>query len=163
MVAPARDAPHNARMDPVDDDSTHLRRAFAAARTARAAGDMPFGAVLVRDGRAVWTARNRQHTSGDPSAHAEMVLVREASAALGADGLRGATVYASGEPCVMCAGAMFWAGVARIVFGAPTPEMEQRLGGPRLRLRCADTLAQAEPAVRVEGPLLLDEALEALR
>lgn len=145
-----------------DDDSNHLRRAFVAARTARAAGDMPFGAVLARDGQTIWTARNRQRTAGDPSAHAELVLLREACAALGPDALRGATVYASGEPCAMCAGAMFWAGVARIVFGAPLAEMEARLGGPLLGLGCAATLAAAQPAVAVEGPLLLDEALAAL-
>jgi tRNA(Arg) A34 adenosine deaminase TadA len=147
---------------PQDDDSTYLRRAFAAARTARAAGDMPFGAVLAQGGKALWTARNRQHTAGDPSAHAELVLLREACAALGPQALRGATVYASGEPCAMCAGAMFWAGVARIVFGAPLAEMETRLGGPLLGLGCADTLAKAQPAVVVQGPLLLDEALAAL-
>lgn len=144
------------------DDTTYLRRAFVAARSARAAGDMPFGAVLARDGQAVWTSRNRQNTSGDPSAHAELVLLREACAALGPDALRGATVYASGEPCAMCAGAMFWAGVARIVYGAPTPEMDARLGGATLGLRCADALAHAQPPVTVDGPLLLDEALAAL-
>ncbi|MFT3719298.1 nucleoside deaminase [Pseudorhodoferax sp.] len=145
------------------DDHTYLRRAFAAARTARAAGDRPFGAVLVRDGQAAWTARNRQNTAGDPSAHAELVLLREACAAVGAGALRGATVYASGEPCAMCAGALFWAGVARIVYGAPTPEIEARLGGPRLGLRCADVLAGAQPPVAVEGPVLPDKALAALQ
>lgn len=149
-------------MDTLIDDTTYLRRAFTAARTARAAGDMPFGAVLVREGQARWTARNRQNSAGDPSAHAELVLLREACAALGPDALRGATVFASGEPCAMCAGAMFWAGVARIVFGAPLDEMEARLGGPRLGMGCAATLAAAQPAVAVEGPLLLDEALAAL-
>lgn len=149
--------------DPRDDDERHLRDAIAAARAAHAAGNMPFGAVLVRDGRALWTAQNNQRTSGDCTGHAEVVLVREAARALGADTLRGATVYASGEPCAMCSGAMFWAGVSRIVFGAPAPAMAELLGDPTLPPRCAEVLAGARPAVEVVGPLLLAESMAALQ
>lgn len=146
-----------------DADERHLRDAIAAARAARAAGNMPFGAVLVRDGRALWTAQNDQVTSGDCTGHAEVVLVREAAKALGPAALRGATVYASGEPCAMCSGAMFWAGIARVVFGAPTPAMAALLGDPTLPPRCAEVLAGASPAVEVVGPLLLEESMAALQ
>jgi tRNA(adenine34) deaminase len=144
-------------------DAIHMRQALMAARQARAGGNMPFGAVLMRDGAALWTAQNNQSTTQDCTGHAEIVLIREAAQALGPQVLRGATVYASGEPCAMCAGAMFWAGVTRIVYGAPTPEMTAILGGPSLGMRCAEVLAKAQPAVEVVGPVLRDEALAVLR
>jgi len=144
------------------DDATYLRATFAAAREAAAAGNMPFGAALVKAGQLRWLARNNQVTSGDCTGHAEVVLVREARAALGADITQGATVYASGEPCAMCAGAMFWAGITRVVYGASTPDIGEALGGPSLPPRCAEVLAQAQPAVQVDGPMLQDEGRAAL-
>ncbi len=149
-------------MTAADTDHRHLRAAFAAARAARARGDMPFGAVLARDGVALHTAMNGQLTTADCMGHAEVVLVREVAATLGTAALRGATVYASGEPCAMCAGALFWAGVARVVYGATTPDIEAALGGPALGARCADVLAGASPGVDIAGPLLRDEAVATL-
>ncbi len=93
-------------------DHEPMRLAIQASRDAAAVGNMPFGATLVSPaGELLWTARNNQVTSGDCTGHAELVLVREARAALGAEAVRGGTVYASGEPCAMCCGAMFWAGM----------------------------------------------------
>lgn len=146
------------------DDETPMQAAIAASRAALAAGDMPFGATLVGpDGALRWTARNRQVTTGDCTAHAELVLVREATAALGAAALRGATVYASGEPCAMCAGAMFWAGVRRVVFAASQDDIAAVLGGPVLPIRSAQVYAGAQPAVEVDGPLQADAAISVLR
>jgi len=146
------------------NDHEPMRLAIEASRQAVAEGNMPFGATLAApDGTVLHVSRNNQVTSGDCMGHAETVLVREASAALGADALRGATVYASGEPCAMCSGAMFWAGIRRIVFAIPTVDMAGPLGGPQLPPRCADVLAAAVPAVQVQGPLLRDEALAELR
>lgn len=140
-----------------------MQLAIAAARQARAAGDTPFGATLVSpEGAILHTALNRQNTSHDCTAHAELVLVREATQQLGADRLRGATVFASGEPCAMCSGAMFWAGIARVVYAATTHDIAQALGGPTLPARCAEVLEPAQPAVVVEGGLLRDEAVAAL-
>jgi len=150
-------------MNATDTDIAAMRQAIAASREARERGDMPFGAVLAApDGKTLWVAKNNQVSSGDCTGHAETALVREAVSALGAEALRGATVYASGEPCAMCAGAMFWAGIRRIVFAAPTVDMAEPLGGPQLPLRCAQVLAGAVPAVLVEGPLLREEALAEL-
>jgi tRNA(Arg) A34 adenosine deaminase TadA len=146
-----------------DDDIRHMRAAIAASREAAAQGDMPFGAVLVKDGRALLVARNNQNSTRDCTGHAETTLVREAQRSLGDVALRGSTVYASGEPCAMCAGAMFWAGVSRIVYAASAPTIDAALGGMTLGARCADVLANAAPAVRVEGPLLEEEAAKALR
>ena len=139
-----------------------MRAAIEASRQALAAGDMPFGASLVKNGQMLWVSPNRQNTTADCSAHAELVLVREARQALGLDSTVGATVYASGEPCAMCAGVMFWAGISRVVYAATTPDIAANLGGPSLPMRCADTLAGCHPAVRVEGAFLREDAVAVL-
>jgi tRNA(adenine34) deaminase len=147
-----------------DQDHAAMQQAIAASRQALAAGDNPFGATLASSCcEVLFTACNNQNTTQDCTGHAEMVLVREASAALGAEALRGATVFASGEPCAMCAGAMFWAGIARVVYAASQDDIAQALSGPQLATPCAELLAQARPPVAVQGGLLRDEAAAALR
>ncbi|MDP4073954.1 nucleoside deaminase [Acidovorax sp. A1169] len=147
-----------------EQDHAAMRLAIEASRQALASGDNPFGATLASpEGQVLHTARNNQNTTRDCTGHAEMVLVREASAALGPEALRGATVFASGEPCAMCAGAMFWAGIARVVYAASQQDIAQALGGPQLATPCADLLAQACPPVAVQGGLLRAEAAAALR
>lgn len=143
-------------------EAPYMRAAIEASRQALEAGDMPFGASLVKNGRLLWVALNRQRTGADCTAHAELVLVREARQALGEHCTAGATVYASGEPCVMCAGAMFWAGISRVVYAATTPDIGAALGGPSLPMRCADALAGCNPAMAVEGPFMRDEAVAVL-
>ena len=145
-------------------DHEPMRQAIEASREAVAEGNMPFGATLVSpEGTLLWTARNNQITRGDCTGHAELVLVREATAKLGADALRGATVYASGEPCAMCSGAMFWAGIRRVVFAASQQDIIDALGGDQLPIRSAQVYAGASPAVQVDGPLLGSSAIEVLR
>ncbi len=149
---------------PSDPDLSAMRLAIGASRQALDAGDMPYGATLVSPaGQVLLTERNRQLSTSDCSAHAEMVLVRRATEQLGAAALQGATVYASGEPCAMCAGAMFWAGVGHVVFAAAQPDMAALLGGPLLPARCADVLGAATPPVAVTGGVLADEAMAVLR
>ena len=145
-------------------DAEYMGLAIQASRAALEAGDMPYGATLVSaTGELLQVSRNRQVSSGDCTAHAEVVVVREASARLGLAALQGSTVYASGEPCAMCSGAMFWAGVRRVVYAAPTPVMAELFGGDVLPLRCAQALAGAVPPVRVEGPVQAEAALAVLR
>ena len=84
------------------------------------------------------------------------------SPALPPAALRGATVFASGEPCAMCSGAMFWAGISRVVFAASVQDIADALGGPSLPLRCAQALHAAQPPVQVEGGLLREEAVAVL-
>lgn len=147
-----------------DRDHEPMRLAIEASRQAAAEGNMPFGATLTTpEGRVLHVSRNNQITAGDCTGHAETVLVWEATEALGADALRGATVYASGEPCAMCSGAMFWAGITRVVWAASQPELAEVLGGSILPMRTAQTLAGSSPAVLVEGPLMGAEALAVLR
>ena len=145
-------------------DEHAMRLAIDASRTALAAGNGPFGATLATPaGEVLLTMGNNRKTSGDCTGHAEMVLVREAAARFGAQALRGATVYASGEPCAMCAGAMFWAGVGRVVFAATQADIDAALGAPSLPSACAALLRAANPPVRVDRELLRGEAAAALR
>jgi tRNA(adenine34) deaminase len=142
-----------------DADILPMQRAIEASLQALQAGNMPFGATLVTpEGQCVWTSMNNQVTKGDCTGHAELVLVREVAQVLGADVLRGATVYASGEPCAMCSGAMFWAGIRRVVFAATQADIVQALGQPLLPISCAQALSGALPPVQVDGPFMRDEA-----
>ena len=105
-------------------DSTHaqdadlMALAIEEARNGAAEGEVPVGAVVVAGGKAVAIAHNRPISLNDPTAHAELLAIRAAAAALGSYRLAGATVYVTLEPCVMCVGAMVNARIARLVFGA---------------------------------------------
>jgi len=105
-------------------DEAGLQLALAEAAAARAAGDVPVGAVLMRDGRLVAAGRNRMKADGDPRRHAELVCLDAAVAAgcRGPDGFAGATLYVTLEPCAQCAGAIVLARVPRVVFGAWDPK-----------------------------------------
>jgi tRNA(adenine34) deaminase len=104
------------------DDVAIMKLALAEARAAGARGEIPVGAVVVVDGEAVAAAGNEREATGDPTAHAEILALRRAAQALGGWRLGGATVYATLEPCPMCAGALLAARVARLVFGAADPK-----------------------------------------
>ena len=95
-----------------------MREALALAAQAAAAGEVPVGAVVVKDGQIVGRGFNRPITSADPTAHAEIVALREAAAALGNYRLPGCELYVTLEPCAMCVGAMVHARIARVVYGA---------------------------------------------
>ena len=103
-------------------DEEFMGLALDAARRAGEAGEVPVGAVVVVDGKVVATGANRREELGDPTAHAEVLALREASGAVGSWRLTGATLYVTLEPCPMCAGALVAARVARVVFGAPDPK-----------------------------------------
>lgn len=146
-----------------DDDSAHMQAAIAASRQAVALGNMPFGATVVKAGRRLQVSRNEQITSGDCMAHAEVVAVRDAVRVHGREALRGATVYASGEPCAMCCGTLFWAGITRVVYAATLDDIIESLGDPTLAINSRQLLATASPAVRVEGPFLREAAARVLQ
>lgn len=102
-----------------DKDEHFLREAIALARAGMERGDGgPFGCVIVKDGQVVGRGNNRVTSSNDPTAHAEVVAIREACAALGDFQLTGCTLYTSCEPCPMCLGAIYWARPERIVYAA---------------------------------------------
>jgi tRNA(adenine34) deaminase len=103
-------------------DRQFMQLALEQARIASAVGEVPVGAAAVAAGRIVGTGCNRKETTGDPTAHAEMVALREAAAELGRWRLSDVTLYVTLEPCVMCAGAMVQSRLARLVFGTPDPK-----------------------------------------
>ncbi|HYD37993.1 MAG TPA: nucleoside deaminase [Allosphingosinicella sp.] len=109
-----------------------MRRALDEARSAAADGEVPVGAVVTRGGELVAVGRNRMRADNDPTAHAEMVAIRAAAAALGAPRLDGCDLWVTLEPCAMCAGAMALARLSRLYFAAPDPKGGAVLHGPRL-------------------------------
>ena len=144
-----------------DRERELLRRAIDLADEAGERGNRPFGSVIVVDGIAVAEGRNEVGSSGDISAHAELVALRRAIHAGHAERLAGATVYASGAPCPMCAAGCVWAGVGRIVFAASTAAFPAVIpDGPHFRLSCAEVIAAGGTGIVVDGPHLEVEALE---
>jgi tRNA(Arg) A34 adenosine deaminase TadA len=145
-------------------DRTHLAEALRLAGETLTSGNKPFGAVLVApDGRVLATGRNTVAQTGDPTAHAELDAVR-AVAAQDRAAVVGGTMYASGEPCPMCAAALVWSGVGRIDFGTAAPDVVAIAPGPPgFRLRCADVVSASDAEIDVVGPLLGEDGLAPFR
>jgi tRNA(Arg) A34 adenosine deaminase TadA len=145
------------------EDKPHLVHAIDLARRARARGDHPFGSVLVdARGRVLLEGENTQVTTGDCTGHAESNLMGEATRRYRPEELAGSTLYASTEPCAMCAGAIFWGGVRRVVFALSSEELGQFLdpSAPALRMSCRDVFARGSSPTEVVGPVALPEAHE---
>ncbi|CEH27951.1 adenosine deaminase [Aneurinibacillus migulanus] len=104
------------------NDEYYMGLAIAEARKAEALGEVPIGAVIVKDGQVVGRGYNLRETAKDPLAHAELIAIKEASETMGGWRLIGATLYVTLEPCPMCAGAIVQARVPRIVYGAMDPK-----------------------------------------
>ena len=146
-----------------DRDAAHLGRALTLAREAREQGNAPFGAVLVGgDGRLLAEGKNTVTTEQDPTGHAETNLVRAASSTVDASTLASSTLYSSAEPCAMCSGAIFWAGVGRVVYGLGADRIYEMFPpdgkNPVMHLPCRDVLAAGTRSTEVVGPALEDEA-----
>lgn len=144
-------------------DATYLRQAIALSRTARQRGNRPFGSVIVApDGTVLGAGWNSNGESGDCTAHAEVQAIREACQRHDRTALEQATLYASGEPCVMCAGAIFWANIRRVVYGIDDQRLRvfrgERLDQRDVELSCRDVFRAAPFAVECTGPSLVDEA-----
>jgi tRNA(Arg) A34 adenosine deaminase TadA len=151
---------------PTPADLAFLRRAFVLARAAKAAGNHPFGAVVVDEsGRAVAEAGNNSHPpGGDPTQHAELAAAARAARVLSPADLAKATLYTSAEPCCMCAGAIYWCNIGRVVYALSEERLLELTGNhpenPTLALGCRRVFASGQHPVRVLGPLLEDEAAE---
>lgn len=109
-------------------DTVFMRGAVALSKAAVEHGNEPFGAVLVKDGKIVFTNENRIYTRHDPTFHAEAGLIRDFCAETGITDLREYTLYSSCEPCFMCSGAMVWVKLGRLVYAASNEELEAILG-----------------------------------
>ncbi len=144
-------------------DQAHMREVFAIARRARAHGNRPFGAMLVAgNGAVLAVAENSQVTDEQMLAHAEMNLLRRAVKDFSPDDLAIATLYTNAEPCAMCAGAIFWSGIGRLVFGLSGDRLHRMSGfSPRMLVPSArDVLVRAGRQIEIVGPVFESEAEE---
>lgn len=144
-------------------DLDYLRRAIAVSQAARDHGNHPFGAVLVApSGAIVLEAENSVTTENDVTNHAETNLVRLASRTIRHDDLPRYTCYTSCEPCAMCAGAIYWAGIGRVVYGLSEAGLLELTGNhpgnPTLMHPCRSVFADGRRETVVAGPLIEDEA-----
>src|SRR5882724_931820 len=130
----------------------YMRQALALAEEAQAAGEVPVGAVVVRRGEVMGAGRNETIARGDPTAHAEMLAIREACRRVGNYRLESCVVYSTLEPCVMCAGALVAARVETLVFAS----RDLRFGGVRSKFRIADSDLLNHRVEIVEGVLAVD-------
>jgi tRNA(Arg) A34 adenosine deaminase TadA len=146
-----------------EDDLALLRRTVELARSSRARGDHPFGALLAGpDGTILLEAMNTCATLGDRTGHAERNLMTAASGLYSAEFLANCTMYTSAEPCAMCAGSVYWAGVGRVVHGMSERALKDLIGPDQenltMDLPCVDVFASGQRKVAVLGPLLSDES-----
>ena len=144
-----------------ESDLRYLRYAIMIAERAREHGSPPFGAVLVSSrGRILSEGENTQGVTADCTCHAETNLLHEATRRYSRTLLAHSTMYTSAEPCPMCAGAIFWSGVGRVVFGLSSEHLYAVTQNKAERLfeHCADVLAKGTHQVEVCGPMLEDEA-----
>lgn len=136
-------------------DEQFMRRALEEARSAAEADEVPIGAVVVSPkGAIIGRGHNLTEALNDVTAHAEMQAITAAATRLGGKYLTGCTLYVTVEPCAMCAGAIGWAQISRIVYGAPDPKRGYRVFAAR---------PPFHPRARIEGGLLADEATSLLR
>lgn len=154
-----REVSYASRMPPASLDAHHrwIRAANDVARAARARGDHPFGAVVVRGELAIASQGNTVFTQRDVTGHAELNAVRELER-LGIADRQELVMYCSTEPCAMCCGALYWAGIRRVVFGCSSLALE-RLAGPGLALHSRAILGSGAQATEVIGPVLEEEAV----
>jgi len=151
--------------DQLTQDLGHLRRALVIARRARDHGNHPFGALLVDEANQVLLeAENTVNTQRDCTGHAETNLVRLASQTLPPETIEKCTLYTSTEPCAMCAGAIHWSGIGRVVYGLGEDGLYAmtsdgtNLDNETMTLPCREVFARCVRPVEVIGPLLEDEA-----
>jgi tRNA(adenine34) deaminase len=144
-----------AAADASPDDERFMRIALDEARQ----GDAPFGTVIVREGQVLARGRNLGRTNGDPTAHGEMVAIRRCLADHGSAVLRGSTLYTTGEPCVMCIGAILWCRISRLVFAASVEQLATTRD--QIMISSADIAAKAAfVPITITGGVLADEAMQ---
>lgn len=147
-------------------DQRYLRYALLVAQRSREHGNSPFGAVLVSNrGRILLDAENTQDVTHDCTGHAETRLLSEASRHFTRALLSHCTLYVNAEPCPMCAGAIFWSGVGRVVFALGSSRLQDLTGNrsEQLMEHCAEVLARGTHRVEVVGPVIEDEAAQVFK
>ena len=131
----------------MEQDEKFMQEALREAKAAMAAGEIPIGAVVVWKGRIIGRGHNQTEKLHDTTAHAEMIAITAATEAMGGKYLNDCTLYVTVEPCPMCAGALNWAQIGRIVYGAPDPRRGYSLFSPSL----------LHPRTTASGGVLLEE------
>ena len=145
-------------------DEALLRQSFTVAARARESGDHPFGSILAdRNGKVLREQGNGYTSEGnDRTAHAEKLLASWAAKNLSLEELQGCTLYTSAETCAMCSGAIYWAGIGRVVFGQTERDLKAQTGAheenPTLDLPCHVVFDAGQRPTEIVGPLLADEA-----
>lgn len=143
-------------------DTVYLRRVIAQARKSRDAGRHPFASLVVLDGEVIAESQSMKSGDSDATNHSEMRVLREVSARHAPPVLARATLYASTEPCAMCAGAAYWAGIGRVVYGFSEARLRALTGAhpwnPTLALPCRELFARGSRQIEVLGPCLEEEA-----
>ncbi len=149
---------------PNEADAAYLRRAIVKALESRAAGRHPFGSLVVLDGEVIAEALSLKSRDADATSHSELQAVREASRKHPPAVLARATLYASTEPCAMCAGGAYWAGVGRVVYGFSEARLRaltrDHPANPTLAMPCREVFARGQRRIEVIGPYLEEEAAE---
>jgi tRNA(Arg) A34 adenosine deaminase TadA len=150
-------------MDQPRDDTALLRRAFDVARRAKTNGNHPFSAILAdTQGSVLMEVENGFLPGRDMTGHAERLLATKACQSYDRSVLAASTVYSSAEPCAMCAGAIYWAGIGRVVYGLSERRLKVMTGdhpeNPTLDMPCRAVFAAGQRPVEVIGPMLEDEA-----
>ncbi len=136
-----------------------LRRAIEIALDARRHGNQPFGAHLELDGKVALTAENTVNSDRNPTRHAETNLVQKAIEALTEEQRAQATLYTSCEPCAMCAGAIYWAGIRKIVYALSSEQLARSAGETGLAA-CKEVFKRIGEEIEVAGPFLFEEAMK---
>lgn len=144
------------------EQAGYIRVCYDLANHAHASGNHPFGALLVKDGEVILKAENTVNTDHDVTCHAELNLVSQASRSFSAETLSRCTLYTSTEPCPMCTGAIYWAGIPEIVFGAAAKTLAAMASDPFV-LESRVILGEGRSQVRVIGPVLEEEGLRVLK
>ncbi len=142
------------------EDRDRVARAYAIARSAVRNGNHPFGALLARGQEVLFEVENEVVTTGDVTRHAETGLIAVATARLGADALDDTTLFTSTEPCIMCVGAIHWAGVRRVVYGVTSSQMSSVIGRPYRGIPCREAFERVGASIEVTGPVGESEGLE---
>lgn len=145
------------------DKHHFLRLSFTYAMEARELGDGPFGAIVLDEQHEI-IARAGNTTNSDHSVtyHAEMNAVQQAEYKRGKGKLNGCILVSSAEPCAMCASAIAWSGISKVIYGVSIPQLKKQ-GLQQINISCREVLAKAPQAVSVEGPLLEEEGLEVFK
>ena len=138
---------------------TFINQTYQLALKAQSQGDHPFGSLLIIDDKVVLTSENTVVTDNDVTQHAELRLVSLASKQFSVQQLSMATLYTSTEPCAMCAGAIFWSGISKIVYGCSTEKLGEIAGG-NFVVPCRDLFKFGKREINIIGPVLEEKGAE---